>query len=319
MGALSFPPNPTNLQQYTDDNGIVWQYLSSKTVWNVLRDDSLRDFYGAKIQLNTNYALTSTLTAVSFDSEVFDVGNYYNASSPTKFVITNPGFYRLNLLIVASSLGSGASYTFTVKKNGSTTLTTTTAGPNQSTSYDEIIQLFANDYVELYASEATDTGDIVVGSFFEIQNVGDLVGSEQTPATAFSGAKLGLNTAEALTSSLAPIDWSTVTFNTNADINGNVYWSAGQPSKASVYTTGYYRIKAFIQAGSQGSDNSYEVDLRFSNSSIVSSSLSPNDSLDFDDVYNLSSGSYVQFFASEAGEVGEIATNSFFEIIRLGV
>lgn len=319
MGVLSFPANPTNGQQYTDDNGIVWEYLSSKTVWNILRDNSLKNFLGAKIQLNTSYALTSTLTAVSFDSEVFDVGNYYNSSFPTKLTVTNPGFYRLNLLIVASSLGSGASYTFTVKKNGTTVLTTTTAGPNQSISYDEIIQLFANDYIELYASEASDIGEIVEGSFFEIQNAGDLVGSEQSPATAFSGAKLGLSTAEALTSTLTAIDWTTTDFNTNADINGNVYWSAGQPSKASIYITGYYRIKAFIQAGSQGSDDSYEVDLRFSNTPVVSSSLSPNDSLDFDDVYNLSSGSYVQFFASELGNVGEIASNSYFEIIRLGV
>lgn len=319
MGAMNFPSNPTSGQQYTDDNGIVWEYISSKTVWEVLRDDKLKDFYGAKATLTTAVALTSTSTAVTFDTEVFDIGSYYNLAQPTRLTVTNPGFYRINLLVVVSNLGSGASYTFAVKKNGSTNLTSTPAGPNQSVSYDEIVQLLAGDYIELYASESDNIGEISPGSFFEIENVGDPVGSAQSPATAFSGLKLDLSTTQALTSSLAPIAWSSADFNTNADINGNVYWNISSASKATIYTTGYYRIKAFIQAGTQGSDSSYQIQLRFDNSPVVSSSLSPNDSLDLDDMYNLTSASYIQFFASESGNIGEIATGSFFELIRLGV
>lgn len=317
--ALNFPSNPTNLQQYTDDNGIVWEYLSSKGVWNVLKDDALKDFYGAKITLDANFALTPTSIAVSFDTEVFDVGSYYNLSSPTKFTVSRTGFYRINLLIVAGPLGSGASYTFSVKKNGSTTLTTTVAGANQSVAYDEIVQLVSGDYVELYASESESVGDIVAGSFFEIQNIGDAVGSAQSPATAFSGVELVLTSAEALTSTASAITWDSADFNTNADINGNLYWSLSDPSKVYVYTTGYYNVKAFFQAGSQGSDESYTIDLRFNNTSSVSASLGPNDSVNFDDIYNISSGSYLQFFAKDDIAVGELTTDSYFELIRLGV
>lgn len=317
--ALNFPSSPTNGQQYTDDNGIVWQYLSSKGVWDVYRDDALKEFSGAKVLLDTAEALTSTPAAITWDSEAFDIGGYFTLSSPGKLTAISPGFYRLNLLIIAGALGSGASYTYTVKKNGTVTFTTTTAGANQSISYDEVVELTTGDYVEVYASESESIGEVSAGSFFEIQNIGDQIGSAQSTATKFSGVKLNLTSQEALISSPTAITWDVAEFNTNADINGNVYWSATSSSKATIYTTGYYRIKAFLKAGSPGNDNSYEIDLRFNNTSSASSSLSPNDSLDFDDVYNFTSGSYIEFYASESGGVGEITTDSFFELIRLGV
>ncbi len=317
--ALNFPSNPTNLQQYTDDNGIVWEFLSTKGVWDVLRDDKLKEFSGVKLVLDIPDLLIPTSTAVSWDSTNYDIGGYFNGSFPTKIIIPKIGFYRLNLLISVGALGSGASYTFVVKKNGTTTLTTTTAGANQFVSYDEILQLYSGDYIELYALETEGIGSINAGSFFETQNIGDQIGSSQSEATTFSGLKANLDIAEALTASLAPITWDSAIFNTNADINGNVYWLIGDSSKAVIYTTGYYRIKASFEAGSTGTDDSYIVDLRFNNTSSISASMSPNGSLDIDDVFNFTSGSYIQFFAAESGGVGEITTDSYFELIRLGV
>lgn len=319
MAALNFPPNPTNLQQYTDDNGIVWEYISSKSVWDVLRDDKLREFSGVKLSLDMPDSLIPTSTAVVWDSTNYDIGGYFNSNFPSRLTIPKIGFYRLNLLISVGPLGSGASYTFVVKKNSDTILTTTTAGANQFVSYDEIFQLYTDDYIELYALETEGIGTINAGSFFEAQNIGDQIGSSQSEATTFSGLKANLDVAEALTASLAPISWDSTTFNTNADINGNVYWTIADPSKATISTTGYYRVKASFEAGSAGTDDSYTVDLRFNNTSSFSSSMSPNGSLDIDDVFNLTSGSYIQFFGAESGGVGEITTDSYFELIRLGV
>lgn len=317
--ALNFPSSPTNGQQYTDDNGIVWQYLSSKGVWDVYRDDALKEFSGAKIILDINDALTPTSTAVTWDSEDFDIGGYFSVSFPTRLTVPKIGFYRLNLLISVGALGNGASYTFVVKKNGSSTLTTTTAGANQFVSYDETLELNAGDYIELFALESEGVGDINAGSFFEIQNIGDQIGSAQSTATTFSGLKLNLTTVEALTSTPAAITWDSTTFNTNADINGNVYWTIASSSKATIYTTGYYRIKASFESGVNGTDDSYTIDLRFNNTSSISASIGPNDSLDLDDVYNLTSGSYIEIFADESGGTGELTTDSYFELIRLGV
>jgi hypothetical protein len=317
--ALSFPSNPTNGQQYTDDNSIVWQYLSSKTVWNPLSDDSLKEFSGAKVVLDFSEALTANSAPVSWDVETFDLGGYFNLANNTKLTVTNPGFYRVNVLAITSTLGSGASYTFIVRKNGTTDITVTTAGPNQAVNYDEILQLVSGDYLELYAAESGDVGEILERSFFEIQNIGDQVGSAQSTATKFSGASLNLAGAESLTSSLAPITWDSTDYNVNADINGNVYWSVSEPSKIFIYTTGYYRVKSLMEASSQGSVGSYTVDFRVNGTSFTSASLSPNDSLDFDDMYNFTSGSYIEFWASESEDVGEITTDSYFQIIRQGV
>jgi hypothetical protein len=317
--ALNFPPNPSNLQQYTDDNGIVWEFLSSKSVWNVLSSEKLKEFSGVKLVLDMQDSLTTSLSSVSWDSANYDIGGYYNSSFPTRLTIPKIGFYRVNLLVSVGPLGSGASYTLIVRKNGTTNLTTTTAGANQFVSYDEILQLYEGDYIELYALETEGIGSINVGSFLEAQNVGDQIGSAQSEATTFSGLKANINVAEALTSSLAAITWDSTVFNTNADINGNVYWTISDPSKESIYTPGYYRIKASFEAGSTGTDDSYSVQLRFDNVPVISASMSPNGSLDIDDVYNLNSGSYIQFFAAESGEVGELTTDSYLEIIRLGV
>lgn len=316
---LNFPSNPTNLQQYMDDNGIVWEYIGSKSVWDVLRDDKLREFSGAKISLNSNEALTATSTAVTWDFEDFDIGGYFNSSFSTRLTAPKIAFYRLNLLISVGALGNGASYTFVVKKNGSTILTTTTAGANQFVSYDEIVELYGGDYIELYALETEGVGNINAGSFFEIQNIGDQIGSSQSEATTFSGAKLNLTSEESLISTPIAVTWDSATFNTNADINGNVYWNISNSSTASIYTTGYYRVKAFFESGVNGTENSYTVDLRFNNTSSMSASIGPNDTLDLDDVYNLTSGSYIQFFAKESGGTGTLTTNTFFELIRLGV
>lgn len=317
--ALNFPSNPTNLQQYTDDNGIVWEFIGSKSAWDVLRDDKLRDFSGAKVVLDLNVALTPISTAIAWDTENFDLGGYFNASFPTRLTMPKIGFYRVNLLVSVGALGNGASYTFQVKKNGTGLLTTTTAGANQFVSYDEILQLYEGDYIELYGLESEGVGDINASSFFEIQNIGDQIGSAQSEATTFSGLKLNLTAAESLTSTPTAISWDNAIFNTNADINGNVYWNISDPTKAYIYTTGYYRIKALFESGINGTDNSYKVNLKFNNTSIVSSSIGPNDRLDLDDTYNLTSGSYIQVFADESVGIGELTTNSFFELIRSGV
>lgn len=317
--ALNFPSSPTNLQQYTDPNGIVWQYNATKTVWDTLRSSALKDFSGAKVVLDTIEALTSSPLAITFDSEEFDIGGYFTLSDSSKLTIPKPGFYRINLLLIVGNTGAGSSYVFTVKKNGITTISTTNAGANQSVGYDEIFELITGDYLELYASETDGVGELIADSFFEIQNIGDLIGSAQSDATTFSGLKLELGSQFNLTSTSSAINWDTVLFNTNADINGNVYWNVSDPSKATIYTTGYYRIKGFFEAGSTGADNSYTIDLRFNGSSSISGSLGPNDTLDFDDVYQLTSGSYLQFFADNSLSLGTITTESYFELIRLGV
>lgn len=318
--ALNFPTSPTNGQTYTDDNGIVWEYNSTKTVWNKLRSDAIKNFSGAKIERTSEASLTSTLTAISFTTAEFDTEPYFDSTnSPTKLRVLKTGYYRILLQIDTGSGGNGASYTLNLKKNGSTSLTNTTAGPNQSVVYDEIMLMTSGDYVEIYASESASVGTILSSSFFQIERVGNSPGTAYPAAAAFSGAKIELTSAEALTSTPTAITWDTSEFNENADNAGNVYWTISDSSKVTIYTTAYYRVKSIFETGTAGSTNSYKIDLRLNNSNLVSSSLSANDTLQLDETFQFNSGSYLQVYVDNSGSVGTITTNSYFELIRLGV
>jgi hypothetical protein len=317
---LNFPTSPTNGQTYTDDNGIVWEYNSTKTVWNKLRSDAIKTFSGAKVELNTTKTLTSTLTAISFDVAEFDTDPYFNfTTAPTKLTVIKTAYYRILVQINTGSGGNGASYTFNVKKNGTTTLTTSTAGPNQSIVYDEVMLLNSSDYIEIHGSESASVGTILTSSFFQIEKVGNALGTSYPAAAAFSGVKVLLTSAESLTSTPAGITWDTFEFNANADNDGNVYWSVADSTKIKIYTTAYYRVKSFFETAGAGGANTYKIDLKLDGSTLTSSSLSSNDNLELDETYNFSSGSYLQVYVDNSASVGTITTDSYFQIIRMGI
>lgn len=319
MAILSFPSSPTNGQQYTDDNSVVWEYSSAKGVWNKVRSDAEKVFSGSKVKLSNILNLTDTLTAISFEVEEYDTGNYFTLSSPTRLTAAFTGFYRIAMLINTGTQGNGASYTFSIFKNGSA-LNTTTAGPNQSVEYDETVLLNAGDYIELKGSESANVGTILITSFLELQRLGFNVGSSFAKDSAFSGVRLELTTAENMTTTPTAVSWDNANdFNLNADINGNVYWSISSPTKVNIYTTGYYRARSVFYSSAQGSDDSYKVDLRKDGTSLTSASFGPNDQAELDETYRFLSGSYLEVSASNSGNVGTLTTDSYFELIRLGV
>ena len=318
--ALNFPSSPISGQTYTDSNGVIWEYNTTKTVWAVKRYDELKEFSGAKLNLTTSEVLTLTPTPITWDVADFDTGNYFNLLSyPGRLIIPRTGYYRINVLLNTGAQGNGASYTFTVKQNASTILTTDTAGPNQGIHYDEIHLLFSGDYIEIYGEESSAVGTVLTTSYFEIERVGYSLGSAFSARNAFSGVKLLLTTAENSTITPTPVTWDTTEFNINADVNGSVYWNVSNSDKVTIYTTGYYRLKSFFETGIAGAANSYTVDLKLNGSTLESGSLGANETLDLDETYNFTSGSYLQIYLDNTGSVGQLTTDSYFELIRVGV
>jgi hypothetical protein len=318
--ALTFPSSPTNGQTYIDDNNVTWEYNSTKTVWNKLSSSALKQFSGVKLEFTTAVSLTTTSTAISFDSTKFDTDGYFNISSPTKITIPKPGYYRINVLLSTGAQGTtGASHDLTIKKNGTSNLTTDMVGANQSVVFDEIEYLISGDYIEIYGSESGAVGTLTTNTYFEIDKVGNALGSSYPISYNFSGVKLGLSVAENTTSTPTGITWDSAEFNINADSSGNVYWTISDSTKVSIYTTGYYRLKTLIETGTAGGTDSYTIDVRLDNSNLVSSSLSANEKLILDELYNFNSGSYLQVYVDNSGSVGTITTNSNFELIRMGV
>lgn len=317
--ALNFPTSPINEQQYIDDNNIVWQYSSVKGVWNKFKSNQLKEFIGSKILFSNTKSLTTVLSPCPFDVASFDTGQFFSLNTPTRLTANRTGYYRVNVLVETGTEGTGASYTLSVRKNGTFNLTTETAGANQFVFYDDILLLTDGDYIELWANETSAAGTITNRSFLEIQRVGFALGSTFSTSDAFSGVKLTLDNPVSTTSTLTLLDWDGVEYNINADINGNVYWSENEKSKVNILTTGYYRIKSFIETNTDGASDSYIVDLRLNGSTLESGSLGASETLDLDEIYNFTSGSYLQFYVSNSGSIGEITTDSFFQMTRLGV
>jgi hypothetical protein len=311
--AINFPSSPVNGQQHTDANAVVWQYDGVK--WNVITGTANKLFSGCKIALAANVALTANSTAITFDSEEYDTDNYFTVSAPKRITFNSDAFYRINLSVYTGT--AGASHTITLKKNGSTTLANTVIAPNQYTNYDQILQLSGGDYIELYCADSAATGSLITGTNIEMTRVGLSQGTNISSADAFSGARLLLVSNYNTTNSATAVTWSSAAFNQNANPAGDFYWNVSDPTKLTVGITGYYRIKGEVFAGST---ESLTVNVRKNgNSSIANTSIPSNGYGELDDIYQFTQNDYVELVVNDSTSTGTLTSNTYFEIVRLGV
>lgn len=315
---LNFPDSPSTNDTYTDSNSAVWQFDGVK--WDVITSATKRFFSGAKVANSTTINLTATSSAITWDTESFDVDNYFDSGLPSRLKAPLTGFYRVVSAITTSSDGVGSNYNIQLRKNGTTVINSTNLGANQTAVYDEIIELNQDDYVEIYASESGAVGDLLSSSTFEIHRMGLSIGTALSANQAFSGARATLTAAENATSTETAVPWDATDFNVNADILGNTYWDGGTPSRLTVKTDGYYRVKSFIEAGTSGSTDSYTLSLKKNGSTVLeTASLSPNDFVDLDEIYSLLDNDYIELYIKDSDNVGSITLNSYLEIVRLGL
>lgn len=318
--SLSFPINPSNGQQYTDPNGKVWEY--NGTTWNIAVSESTKQFSGVKIYLTTDWFLTSTISAVEFDGEEIDTATYFNASSPSIITIPRTGYYRLHASIKTGQEGSGASYTVQLKRNNNNLLNTNMSA-YQTGVFDEVLLLNVGDTISLYAAESNDVGRIEMDSFIEVALEGYTFGGAITPGFEFSGVKVELQNDVSTTTTPTAITWtaSDIVFNTNANAAGNVYWSNTNATRFTIYTTGYYRLRAFFLTNANGSSDSYTITIRKNGSDIVENiTLGGNESAELDETYQFNTTDYLEIMISNTEASTAIKqTESFFQILRLGV
>jgi len=311
--ALNFPSSPTNGQLYTDPNAVIWRFDGVK--WNVERGTSYKTFSGAKVKFSSTYNLTSTSTAVSFDVESIDIDGYYSGTNPTRITVPETAFYRINFSAYTNS--DGSSYTISLRKNGSTVLSSVTISPNQYTNFDEIIDLVSGDYLEIYALETQGTGSLTTSSFFEIARAGYSMGTAVSAATAFSGVR-GIRTSSyAVTSTATAISWNSTDFNQNADASGATYWTVGTPSRFTIAITGFYRLKGTIVPSVSGS---YTLLLRKNGTtSLASVTTDAFETAQIDEIYQFNAADYVEILINDTNSTGSLSTETYLEMIRIGV
>lgn len=311
--ALNFPSTPSANDVYTDGNGIVWEFDGVK--WNVATGTAYKTYSGVKLKLSTSYNLTSTSTAVNFDTEAFDTDSYFSVTTPSRVTIAKSGYYRINASIFSSS--SGSSYTISIKKNGSTELASTTIAPNQFSNFDEIIELVIGDYLQVYALDSTSTGALTDNSVLEVTRLGLPLGTSIPKAESFSGARAKLTSLYNTTSSSTAISWNTTDFNQNANAIGSLYWNGASPSRLTIYTTGYYRLSSDLAVGA--SEGVTLILKKNGSTNIDTVSIPPSGGARIDETILLNINDYIELYANDTTSNGSILADSYFEITRIGV
>lgn len=312
---LNFPSSPSDGQIYTDDNSAVWQYDATLTVWNIVTGTTKKLFNGVSLGLSANVSLTTTSTALSWDVENYDQGGYHNSTNPTRATAPSAGYYALKVVLFSDSQGSG--YSAVIKKNGSTTIATASFNANQTTDYEEVLQLNTDDYIEVFVSESSGTAAITTSTLFELTLLGQTVGTGISSYAAFSGVKAVLTSAESSTSTPTAVSWDSTEYDTNSNAEGLLYWSAGTPTRLTAKSTGYFNIDVYLQTGSTG--GVYTLTIKKNGSTnIVSSTMSANDTAIFEQTIALTADDYLELFLSDTDATGTLTADTHFEITRMG-
>jgi hypothetical protein len=319
--ALTFPSSPSSGDTYTDDNQAVWRFDGVK--WDIITSTTKKLFSGARVELGSNFSLTDTLTAISggIDAVVpFDTDNYFRQAYPARIYAPTNGFYRVFIALTASNIGNGTSYTLVVKRNGSQQLSNDVFGANQTAVYDEILELNAEDYIEVYASDSENSGYIAEGSHIEISRLGLSIGSGISAFDVFSGVKVNLTTAWSVTSTSTAVGWDATEFDQNADVLGSTYWSSLDDTKLTVKVTGYYRLRCYTKTNASGTENSYTLSVKKNGTTVVETiNMSANDFVFFNDILQLTANDYLELYVSNTGNVGQLTTDTYLELSRSGV
>jgi hypothetical protein len=315
---LSFPENPTNGTEYTDTNGKVWQFDGVR--WEIATSTGIKQFNGVKVSLSEEEFLTPTLTAIGFDTVDFDTANYFDTEVPTRIIIPRTGFYRINFVTAIGQEGFGASYSLEVRQND-ITISEDRLGSFQTAQYDQVFLLNAGDVIEFFAAEEEGVGSLLPGTYLEIQLQGYTFGSAILPGFEFSGVKAKVTDNVTTTSVETAIAWDDIIFNINANEAGSLYWDELEDTKFTIGTTAYYRLRSFIETGPDGSTDSYVITIKKNGTDIVETvSLSANDNVELDAVYQFTATDYLEVYVENTGNVGTLLFDeTYFEIIRLGV
>ncbi len=317
---LSFPANPVPQQQYNDTNGKVWEFDGVK--WNIATSSFLKTFYGVRLSYANDVFLTSTLTAIPWQTTQFDTANFFNNATPTRLTIPRSGYYRVNLTVETGQEGSGQAYTVELKRNNQTILDNKMAA-FQTGVYEQTLQLNVGDVLEFYASETEGVGVLQPGTVLEVELQGYTFGGAILPGFAFSGVKAGLSSNVSTTTTPTPITWeeSDIVYNVNADAIGNIYWTSTDATKFTIYVSGYYKLKAYFATGTDGSEDSYTITVRTNGTTTLETgTLGAEQTVELDSTYFFGETEYVEVLVSNSENIGSIfAANSSFEITRLGV
>ncbi len=167
------------------------------------------------------------------------------------------------------------------------------------------------------------TGTLLDSSNFVVYRVGFAPGTGISNHVAFSGVRTILNASANTTSVATATTWNNIDFNANANVLGDLYWYNTEPERLTVRADGYYKVRAFIETSSAGSNDSYTIALRrtrgVTTTDLTSITMSANDFIELDEIFELQEDDYVELMISNSDNTGAILSTSYLELVREGV
>ena len=187
--AILFPSAPYDGQTHTE-SGKTWRYTSGKGWKTVPQEQSAYSFMGAMVKKAADATAQNftSATAITFDTEVFDYGGFFDSGASTTRLTVPAGVSRVRIKagVRVDSLTADLFVAIVVYKNGSPLYDgvgqqlvetgSTSANPSLVTGD---IPVVAGDWFELYLQIETDTSVTITAArtWFEI------VAVEQTART----------------------------------------------------------------------------------------------------------------------------------------
>lgn len=107
-------------------------------------------------------------TKVLYDTENFDTNNNYDNSTNYRYTAPVSGFYQFNAIVSTNTAGAGTSVSISLYKNGALILAGDSeeagAGTAPHANVGGLVQLAANDYIEVFVGSGTAAKALDVSS-----------------------------------------------------------------------------------------------------------------------------------------------------------
>ena len=135
-------------------------------------------FSGVRATTNTSVSTTSAATAISWSGTDFNANAnvngdlYWFNSVPNRVTVRATAYYKVRSYVKAGTAGSSDSYTITLRKNGTTSLTSITLSANDFVDLDEVYSLAEDDYLELMISNSDNIGSVTSDTYLEVTREG---------------------------------------------------------------------------------------------------------------------------------------------------
>ena len=147
--------------------------------------------------------------------------------------------------------------------------------------------------------------------------VGLAQGTNISSAAAFSGVRTILTSTYNTTNTATAVTWANTIFNQNANPAGDLYWSASTPNRITIGLTGFYRIKGEIFAGTT---EGLTLNVRKNGSTSIANTTIPSNGYgELDDIYQFNQNDYIQLLVNDSMSTGTLTSNTYLEVVRLGV